>query len=138
MPSLFTTIIAGGIPGSFVVRAERWVALLDIRPSNPGHLLLIPRQERQYLADLDAATQADLGPLLCRLTAVVKRATGCPAVNVVVNDGPEAGQEVPHVHLHLVPRWPGDQKGFRFAGQPYGPGQQDAMCAALQAAWNAA
>ena len=137
MASIFTRIIAGEIPGTFVFQGERWVALLDIRPAHPGHVLLIPREERQYLADLSPSTQAELGRHLAKMTESVKRATGCPAVNVVLNDGPEAGQEVPHAHWHVVPRWPGDHKGFRFAGAPYGDGQMVAMAERLRAAWAA-
>jgi histidine triad (HIT) family protein len=95
--------------------------------------LLIPVAEAQYLADLPGATQAELGLHVCRMTAAVKRATGCPAVNVVVNDGPLAGQEVPHVHIHVVPRWPHDGKGFLFKGAA--DPQQAAMAVRLRAAW---
>jgi histidine triad (HIT) family protein len=108
MSSLFTRIIQGQIPGEFVLRGELWVAILDINPSAPGHCLLIPVAEAQHLHELPAATLAGLGPALARLTAAVRRATGCPALNVVVNDGPAAGQEVPHAHLHIIPRFPDD------------------------------
>ncbi len=136
MPSLFSRIIAGAIPGEFVFRADRWVAFLDIRPTSPGHVLLVSVTEAAYLAELPAATLAELGGQLARLTAVVKTATGCLAVNVVVNDGPLAGQEVPHVHVHVIPRWPDDGRGYRFAPQP---GQDlTAMAAKLRTAWDAA
>ena len=133
MPSIFTRILQGGIPGEFVFRSERWFAILDIHPANPGHTLLIPVAEAQYLADLPGATQAELGLHLCRLTAAVKRATGCPAVNVVVNDGPLAGQEVPHAHLHVIPRWENDGKGFRFNGKA--DSALVATAGKLRAAW---
>ena len=114
MPSLFSKIIAGQIPGEFVFRTERWVAFLDIRPTNPGHTLLVPVAEAQYLADLPVETLAEIGLYLPRLVRAVKHGTGCPAVNVVLNDGPEAGQEVPHVHFHVVPRNVDDGAGYRF------------------------
>lgn len=135
MASIFTRIIAGEFPGDFVFRAERWVALLDIRPTVAGHVLLIPVAETVHLADLPGATQAELGLHLARLTAAVKRVTGCPAVNVVLNDGPVAGQEVPHVHFHIVPRWANDGRGYRFSPQP-GSGLA-AMAADLAHAWEA-
>lgn len=118
MPSLFSKIIAGQIQGEFVFRSERWVAFLDIRPTNPGHTLLVPVAEAQYLADLPAETLAELGLYLPRLVRAVKHGTGCPAVNVVLNDGPEAGQEVPHVHFHIVPRNVDDGAGYRFRPHP--------------------
>jgi histidine triad (HIT) family protein len=135
MPSIFSKIIAGEIPGEFVFRDDLWVALLDINPVHPGHALLVPRAESTYLAGLPPATLAVLGDRLARLTAAVKRVTGCPAVNVVLNDGPEAGQAVPHAHLHVLPRFGGDGKLAFPKGAPYAPGGMAAMGAKLRAAW---
>ena len=137
MASIFSRIITGGIPGEFVFRGDLWVAVLDLNPTAPGHALLIPVAEGQHLADLPAATLADLGPQLTRLVAAIKAGTGCPAVNVVLNDGPLAGQEVPHVHFHVVPRTADDGHGYRFAGKSYPPGAMPAMGATLRAAWAA-
>jgi histidine triad (HIT) family protein len=135
MPSIFTRIISGEIPGRFVFKDDLWVALLDISPANPGHVLLIPQHEAQYLSDLPVATLAVLGDRLGRLIATVKRATGAPAVNVIVNDGPAANQAVPHVHLHLIPRFPGDGKLVHPKGTPYGDGELERWAEALRSAW---
>jgi histidine triad (HIT) family protein len=135
MPSLFTKIIAGQIPGEFVVRDDRWTAFLDINPANPGHLLLVPRHEAGRLADLPADTLAELGGYLARATRCVMAATGCPSVNVLVNDGPEAGQAVPHVHLHIIPRFAGDGRVQHPKGAAYPDGGLAAMGATLRAAW---
>lgn len=134
MASIFSRIIAGQIPGDFIFREPGWVALLDIRPTSAGHALLIPLVEVPLLADLPPATLADAGRLLARLTRAIKQVTGCPAVNVVLNDGPLAGQEVPHVHWHVVPRWPDDGRGYRFApqaGTALGP-----LASSLATAWD--
>ena len=139
MPSLFTRIIAAEIPAHVVFRAERWVAILDIKPTAPGHALLIPIAEAQHLHELPPSTLAELGLHLARLTRAVRQATGCPAVNVVMNDGPAAGQEVPHAHLHVIPRWPDD--GLRsgpFGGSPAATEELTAMADRLRAAWVAA
>lgn len=135
MPSIFSKIIAGQIPGEFVFQDELWVAILDIRPSAPGHSLLIPRAEGQHLADLPPATLAALGDRLARLSATVKAATGAPAVNVVVNDGPAAGQEVPHAHVHVIPRFAGDGRRMGWPGTPYADGGLKAMAVRLRAGW---
>lgn len=135
MPSIFTRIIAGEIPGRFVFKDELWVALLDISPANPGHVLLIPRHEGQYLTDLPTAALATLGDRLARLVTTVKTATGCPAVNVVVNDGPAANQAVPHAHLHVIPRFPGDGKLVHPKGTPYVEGELERWAEALKRAW---
>ena len=135
MASLFTRIISGEIPGKFVFKDERWVALLDISPANPGHVLLIPVAEAQYLSDLPGGTLAQLGDRLSRLIATVKKATGAPAVNVLLNDGPAANQAVPHAHLHLIPRFPGDRTLVHPKGTPYGDGELEQWAVALQRAW---
>ncbi len=123
MPSIFSRILAGQIPGQFVFRDDLWAAVLDIRPVSPGHVLLIPLHEAQFLADLPAPTLAALGDRLARLTTAVKTASGAPAVNVVVNDGPAAGQEVPHAHLHVFPRFPDDGKRLSWPATPYADGE---------------
>ncbi len=119
MPSLFSRLIAGDLPGEFVFKDRLWVALLDISPANPGHCLLVPTTEAQFLAQLPTETLAALGPALVRLIAAVKGATGCPAVNVLVNDGPEANQAVPHAHVHVIPRHTADGKLHHPKGTPY-------------------
>ncbi len=118
MATIFTRILTGQIPGNFIFRGEHWCGVLDIRPSSPGHALLIPHVEVGHLTELPAAVLQDLGAHLARLITAVKQVTGCPAVNVVLNDGPIAGQEVPHVHWHVVPRWPDDHLGYHFHPQP--------------------
>jgi histidine triad (HIT) family protein len=135
MPSIFSRIIAGEIPGEFVFQDELWVAILDIAPAAPGHALLIPRADTQYLADLPAATLASMGDRVARLTKAVKAATGCPAVNVLVNDGPQAGQAVPHAHLHVIPRYADDKLVAHPKGKPYAAGELAAMAARLRAGW---
>ena len=135
MPSIFTRIIAGEIPGHFVFKDPLWVALLDIAPVNPGHLLLVPRAEGQLLAELPPATLNALGGYLARVTALVRRVTLAPAVNVVVNDGPAAGQLVPHAHLHIIPRFPGDGKLSHAKGGGYGEGELQRWGDQLRQAW---
>lgn len=135
MPSLFSRLIAGELPGQFVFQDPLWVAFLDIRPTSHGHVLLVPRAERQYLAQLPADALASLGPYLAKLTATLKRATGAPAVNVVVNDGPEAGQLVPHAHLHVIPRSAGDGRTPFGGHEPYGDGEMARWAERLRAAW---
>jgi len=134
MPSLFTRIIAGAIPAELVVQDQHFVAFLDIAPAAPGHCLLVPRQEAQHLADLPPVVLAALGPALVRLIAVVKAGTGCAAVNVLVNDGPAAGQAVPHAHVHVIPRFAGDGRFAHPPGAPYPAGELARTGARLRAA----
>jgi histidine triad (HIT) family protein len=135
MASLFSRIIAGELPGEFIFRDALWTSFLDIRPTSFGHALLVPRQEAAFLANLAPDVLSELGGYCARLSLAVKRATGAPAVNVVINDGPEAGQVVPHVHLHVIPRMAGDNRPPFSAHLTYAEGALAAMGAKLRASW---
>lgn len=135
MPSIFTRILIGEIPGQFVFRDELWCAILDIRPVAAGHALLIPIHETQYVADLPAPVLASLGDRIARLTVAVKSVSGASAVNVVINDGSDAGQEVPHAHLHVIPRFPADGRKLAWPAAPYAEGELAAWAARLRSAW---
>ncbi len=135
MPSIFSRILAGQIPGQFVFRDDQWCAILDIRPVAAGHALLIPIHETQHLADLPAPILATLGDRLARLTTAVKAVSGASAVNVMMNDGPDAGQEVPHAHLHVIPRFPADGRKLAWPAAPYAEGELAAWATRLRTAW---
>ena len=88
---------------------------MDIRPVNPGHLLVIPIEHRAHLADIDAETAGHLMRVGHRLAAAVRTSgVRCDGVNLFLADGKAAMQEVFHVHLHVIPRFAGDGFGLRF------------------------
>lgn len=112
---VFCDIVRGEAPASLVYADDRVVAFMDIQPVNPGHLLLIPRAHATYLADLEPKTGTRLFQVGMELAAAVRRAgVRCEGVNLFLADGEAAGQEVFHVHLHVIPRFDGDGFGFRF------------------------
>ncbi|NRA37346.1 MAG: HIT family protein, partial [Planctomycetes bacterium] len=119
MSTVFCKIIDGQIPGEFIFQDDRWVAFLDIFPAAPGHCLLVPRQASQYLSELPGATQASMGLYISALSDCVKKASSAPALSVLIRDGSEAGQEVPHVHIHFIPRHSHAQ-AHQFASGSYG------------------
>lgn len=92
---------------SHVASTESSVAFLDAYPSAPGHTLVIPRRHVGFLAELTPAEHADLFSLVHRIL-VDGDVAGAPARTVGVNDGFLAGQTVPHVHVHIIPRRDGD------------------------------
>lgn len=112
---VFCGILAGALPASVVHRDERCTAFLDLRPINPGHLLVIPNSHAAYLGELDADDAAHLMRVGQALAAALRRSgQRCEGVNLFLADGVAAGQEVFHVHLHVVPRYAGDGFGLRF------------------------
>jgi len=112
---VFCEILAGRRPASIVHRDERSCALMDVRPVNPGHVLVIPVAHAAFLAELDPDCGAELFRVAQRVAAAIRRSDlGCQGVNLLLADGEAAGQEVFHVHLHVIPRHRGDGSGFRF------------------------
>lgn len=98
MPSIFTKIVNGEIPSYRIAEDDRHYAFLDINPLAEGHTLVIPKQEVDYLFDLDPNALAELTLFAQRVALAIGRAMPCKRVGVVV-----LGLEVPHAHIHLVP-----------------------------------
>jgi histidine triad (HIT) family protein len=114
MSCVFCEIVAGRAPASIVHEDERTITFLDHRPVTPGHMLVVPRRHAAYLADLDPEDGAQLFRVGMRGAAALRVSPlRCEGVNFYLADGEVAGQEVFHVHLHVIPRRAGDGLGFR-------------------------
>lgn len=98
MASIFSRIVAGEIPSYKVAEDDRYYAFLDISPVAPGHTLVIPKREVDYIFDLSDEEYADLQLFAKKVAAAMKKALPCKRVGVAV-----MGLEVPHAHIHLVP-----------------------------------
>lgn len=98
MPSIFSQILAGNLPGHFVWKDEHAFALMTIRPTRPGHVLVMPRQEIDHWDDLPAPLLAHLMQLSQKIAGAIKQAFPCARVAVAV-----CGLEIPHAHIHLFP-----------------------------------
>ena len=120
----FCAIVAGRLPSSQVYSDDEVVAFLDIRPLTTGHLLVVPRVHAASLAALPEPAGARMFTAAQRLAAAL-RASGlpCEGVNLFLADGAVAGQEVFHVHLHVLPRNTGD--GFAISAQRHQPERAD-------------
>ena len=98
MATIFTRIVRGEIPSYKVAEDERFFAFRDINPLTKGHTLVVPKQETDYLFDLDDRTLADMIVFAKRIARKLKEKIECKKVAVVV-----LGLEVPHAHIHLIP-----------------------------------
>jgi len=117
---IFCDIVAGKALASIVYRDDLCTAFMDIQPVNPGHLLVVPNRHATHLADLLPETGGQMFRVAQQITAVLRQSgVRCEGVNLFVADGRAAGQDVFHVHLHVIPRYAGDGFGFRF-GPAYG------------------
>ncbi len=98
MASIFSRIIAGEIPSYKVAEDDNYYAFLDINPLTKGHTLVVPKQEVDYIFDLDDRTLSGMMLFAKRVAAQIQREIACKRVAIVV-----LGLEVPHAHIHLIP-----------------------------------
>lgn len=105
---IFCRIVAGELPATVVARDERTIALMDIQPANPGHVLVIPRA---HARDLLSIGQADLSACVAMAQEIAGRAVArldADGVNLLNSCGAGAWQTVFHFHIHVIPRYAGD------------------------------
>ena len=98
MASIFTKIVNGEIPCYKVAESDKFLAFLDINPLSPGHTLVIPKKEVDYLFDMDDPTHAGLWNFAKKVAKAIEKVVPCLRIGVTV-----IGLEVPHAHIHLIP-----------------------------------
>ena len=109
MDCIFCKIIAGDIPAKILKETSLSMSFLDAFPLAKGHVLVIPKNHHQKIQDMSSEENSDLFFLVHQMISKVDAITG--ATLVAVHNGEGAGQEVPHVHVHLVPRSTDDSAG---------------------------
>ncbi|UED87640.1 HIT family protein [Streptomyces profundus] len=134
-PCVFCAIVHGEAEASVVHQDETVLALMDLRPVTPGHLLVIPRNHIVGLADLDAATGAAIWQRAHQLAGALRRSgLRCAGVNFFLADGEAAFQEVFHLHLHVFPRYAGDRFRISADWRERPRAELDAAAALIRAA----
>jgi histidine triad (HIT) family protein len=137
MPSdpncIFCKIVAGVIPCTKLLDEAGAIAFLDIGPVAPGHSLLIPKEHYNTLDEMPPEAAAAMFRHLPRLIRAVQAATGCEGVNVLQNNGAIAGQVVPHVHVHIIPRTPAGRFSFNWPAGKYEADQMETLAEAIRA-----
>ena len=105
---IFCRIVEGEAPARIVYEDEDTVAFLDVNPLSEGHTLIVPKAHHETLADLSEDESATLMRTIHRLTPRIEAAVEADASNIGFNNGVAAGQEIDHVHAHVIPRFSGD------------------------------
>ncbi|MFT7615674.1 MAG: histidine triad (HIT) family protein [Candidatus Woesearchaeota archaeon] len=105
MDSLFTKIINKEVPANIVYEDPQFIAILDINPITKGHTLLIPKIQVVSLLDLPPPFTAKMLDLSTKIARKLQEKLFCKAFNFEINDGVIAGQEIEHVHMHIIPRY---------------------------------
>ena len=107
--TVFQKIINNELPAEKVYETDTTLSFLSIDPINKGHALVIPKTPVKDIFELSDTDAPELMKAIVTVAKAVKQATGAPGVNVIANNGAEAGQEVFHLHFHIVPRFAKDE-----------------------------
>ena len=130
---IFCKIIKGEIPSAKVYEDDLVYAFLDIAPFNFGHTLIIPKTHSHSLTTLPENYLAAMMAAAARLAPAILHATKAGGFNLLLNNGSVAGQEVPHTHLHIIPRFVDDAALLSAAKKHYEGSQIAEMADAIRA-----
>lgn len=109
---IFCKIAAGEIPSATLYEDEDFRVILDLNPASKGHALIIPKEHYRNLYDLDEDLAAKALVLARQMIRKMTDVLGCDGYNVIQNNEEVAGQTVFHFHMHLIPRYKGDNVGI--------------------------
>ena len=109
---LFCKIAAGEIPSATLYEDEDFRVILDLGPASKGHALILPKEHYRNLYDIDEDVAAKAMVLAKKMAVKMKDALGCDGFNIVQNNEETAGQTVFHFHMHMIPRYKGDNVGL--------------------------
>ncbi|MFA5155618.1 MAG: HIT family protein [Patescibacteria group bacterium] len=121
---IFCQIVKGEIPSYKVYEDDKFLAFLDIYPVSPGHTLVITKEHYQNLEAVPETELAELAIRIKRIGKLLKDKLGIAGYNVSENNDPVAGQEIPHLHFHVIPRSAGDGRE-PWAKISYQPGEAE-------------
>lgn len=127
MECIFCRIVAGDIPCAKVYEDDRVLAFLDINPLMPGHTLLIPKKHAETLFDMTPEEAGACGAALQKVASAVFKGMDAEGLNILQNNYEISGQEIFHVHFHLMPRKTGDGFKVPWPAKKYGPGEMEAV-----------
>ena len=129
---VFCKLIRNEIPRAHLYEDANTLAFLDIAPNSAGHTLVVPKRHVRNVFDIDQATFGEVMETVRKLAPIIRDAVGAKGVHITSNHEPEAGQEVFHLHMHIIPRH--DRSEFEFWPKiQYAPGEAEATAAKIRA-----
>ena len=129
----FCSIVQGAETATVVLSTGGEIAFLDVSPVNPGHTLVVPRRHIGSFTEMTADETSSLAVVVQRVaTALKEQLPGCVGITLSLADGEGAGQDVPHAHFHVIPRYKSDDFGWRRYGQPADRGSLDLLAAIVR------
>lgn len=122
---VFKKIIDGEIPSKKIYEDDYCIAILDLNPFRKGHSLVISKECRATIEELDSTTLSHMINAASLISKKMRDALNADDTNVLINNGPAAGQEIPHVHMHVIPRFEKDGPLFGIEKQKYEDGEME-------------
>ena len=104
MNCIFCKIVNDSTSARIIDQNDKAIAFLDAFPLSAGHTLIVPKSHYSKVQDMDREYSSDLFNLLWKVSGAVEKAAGVNASTIAIHNGRESGQEVPHVHVHIIPR----------------------------------
>ena len=120
---IFCKIAAGEIPSRTVYEDNDFRVILDLGPASKGHALILPKDHAANLMELDDEVAAKVLPVAKKVGRAMMKSLGCAGLNMIQNNGEEAGQTVMHYHLHVIPRYEND--GQHILWKPTSPSAEE-------------
>ena len=111
---IFCKIANGEIPSSTIYEDDMFRVILDLSPATKGHALIIPKNHMANIFEMDESTAGKAFVLASRIAKAMKEALHCDGLNIVQNNGEIAGQTVFHFHMHIIPRYEGDNQNINW------------------------
>lgn len=111
---IFCAIVRKESPASLTYEDDTVIAFMDIQPITHGHMLVVPREHAVLMQDVDDTVAMRAFKVARRMAALARQTLGATGVNLLVMDGEVAFQDVPHFHVHMIPRYPGDGFSLEF------------------------
>ncbi len=133
MSTIFTKIINKEIPADIIYEDELVLAFLDINPVFKGHALVIPKKEFQNIFDGDPEYLSRMIVVAQKVANALIAVTGANGINLHMNNGHEAGQDVPHAHIHVIPRFHRDETFHVPHHETYGEHESPELAAKIKA-----
>ena len=134
---VFCEILRGNEPASFTYQDDTVVAFMDVQPITHGHMLVVPREHAVLMSDLNETVAMRSFRVARRLSSIVRATLGATGVNLFVADGETAFQDVPHFHVHVIPRYANAGFGLTFPdsySRPPGRPELETLASAIRAA----
>ena len=124
---VFCKIVSGDIPSNTIYENSEFKVIMDASPAAKGHVLVLPKEHYKDIYDIDAETAGKLFQLAAVVARALKEVLNCDGLNILQNNGVIAGQTVFHYHMHLIPRYEGDDVTVKWEGHSMDAEEMDQL-----------